>query len=176
MQNRGLGGAECAGKRRAAEAVRQMGSYGQSAGFQHGLHSSKDYSEGGDERSPKLDRPEADAAEFRVGLKEGFRSILRRHRTNVWTPSGEGAGGWEAGADMYTLCCRCLVAQSRPTLLQPHRLKPTRLLRPWDFPGKSSGVGCHYLLQGIFLDPRDRTWGSCIAGRFFTAKSPLGTY
>ena len=81
MQNRGLGGAECAGKRRAAEAVRQMGSYGQSAGFQHGLHSSKDYSEGGDERSPKLDRPEADAAEFRVGLKEGFRSILRRHRT-----------------------------------------------------------------------------------------------
>ena len=24
------------------------------------------------------------------------------------------------------------------------------LLRPWDFPGKSSGVGCHFLLQGIF--------------------------
>jgi len=26
-----------------------------------------------------------------------------------------------------------------------------RLLRPWDFPGKSTGVGCHFLLQGIFL-------------------------
>ena len=25
-----------------------------------------------------------------------------------------------------------------------------RLLRPWDFPGKSTGVGCHFLLQGIF--------------------------
>ena len=29
---------------------------------------------------------------------------------------------------------------------QPHRLQPTRLLRPWDFPGKSTGVGCHCLL------------------------------
>ena len=29
----------------------------------------------------------------------------------------------------------------------PHGLQPTRLLRPWDFPGKSAGVGCHRLLQ-----------------------------
>ena len=29
----------------------------------------------------------------------------------------------------------------------PHGLQPTRLLRPWDFPGKSTGVGCHRLLQ-----------------------------
>ena len=29
---------------------------------------------------------------------------------------------------------------------RPHRLQPTRLLRPWDFPGKSTGVGCHCLL------------------------------
>ena len=29
----------------------------------------------------------------------------------------------------------------------PHGLEPTRLLRPWDFPGKSTGVGCHCLLQ-----------------------------
>ena len=29
-------------------------------------------------------------------------------------------------------------------------LQPTRLLCPWNFPGKSSGVGCHFLLQGIF--------------------------
>ena len=27
---------------------------------------------------------------------------------------------------------------------------PARHLRPWDFPGKSTGVGCHFLLQGIF--------------------------
>ena len=30
--------------------------------------------------------------------------------------------------------------------LQPHGLQPTRLLCPWDFPGKSTGVGCHCLL------------------------------
>ena len=29
----------------------------------------------------------------------------------------------------------------------PHGLQPTRLLRPWDFPGKSTGVGCHCLLH-----------------------------
>ena len=27
----------------------------------------------------------------------------------------------------------------------------TRLLCPWDPPGKNTGVGCHFLLQGIFL-------------------------
>ena len=35
--------------------------------------------------------------------------------------------------------------------LWPHGLQPTRLLCPWDFPRKNTGVGCHFLLQGIFL-------------------------
>ena len=35
--------------------------------------------------------------------------------------------------------------------LRPHELLPTRLLHPWNCPGKSTGVGCHFLLQGIFL-------------------------
>ena len=35
--------------------------------------------------------------------------------------------------------------------LQPSGLQPTRLLHPWDFPGKNTRVGCHFLLQGIFL-------------------------
>ena len=35
--------------------------------------------------------------------------------------------------------------------LQPHGLYPTRLLCPWDYPGKNTGVGCHSLLRGIFL-------------------------
>ena len=30
---------------------------------------------------------------------------------------------------------------------RPHGLQPTRLLHPWNFPGKSTGVGCHCLLQ-----------------------------
>ena len=34
--------------------------------------------------------------------------------------------------------------------LRPHGLHPTGILCPWDFPGKSPGVGCHFLLQEIF--------------------------
>ena len=40
---------------------------------------------------------------------------------------------------------------SRVQLLQPHGLYPARLLYPWDSPAKNTGVGCHVLLQGIFL-------------------------
>ena len=35
--------------------------------------------------------------------------------------------------------------------LRSQGLQPTRLLHPWDFPGKNTGMGCHFLLQGIFL-------------------------
>ena len=31
--------------------------------------------------------------------------------------------------------------------VQPHRRQPTRLPHPWDSPGKSTGVGCHFPLQ-----------------------------
>ena len=34
---------------------------------------------------------------------------------------------------------------------RPRGLQPARLLCPWDSPGKNTGVGCHALLQGIFL-------------------------
>ena len=34
---------------------------------------------------------------------------------------------------------------------RPHGLQPTRLLHPWDFPGKSTGVGCHCHLQTTVL-------------------------
>ena len=37
-----------------------------------------------------------------------------------------------------------------PDSLRPHGLQSTRFFYPWDFPGKDTGVGCHFLLQGIF--------------------------
>ena len=43
------------------------------------------------------------------------------------------------------------VVKSCLTLLQPHGLQHFGLLCPWDSPGKNTGVGCHFLLQGIFL-------------------------
>ena len=44
-------------------------------------------------------------------------------------------------------------SQSCPTLYN-HGLQPTRLLCPWDSPGKNTGMCCHFLLQGIFLTQR----------------------
>ena len=38
-----------------------------------------------------------------------------------------------------------------PNSLWSHELQPTKLLCPWDFPGKDTGVVCHFLLQGLFL-------------------------
>ena len=35
--------------------------------------------------------------------------------------------------------------------VQPHRWQPTRLLCPWDSPGKNTGVGCHFLLQSLYF-------------------------
>ena len=46
------------------------------------------------------------------------------------------------------LCAQLL---SRVQLLWPHGLEPASLLCPWDLPGKNTGVGCHFLFQGIFL-------------------------
>ena len=44
------------------------------------------------------------------------------------------------------LCGHAVVSDS----LQPHGLEPTRLLCPWDSPGKNTAVGNHSLLQAIF--------------------------
>ena len=46
-------------------------------------------------------------------------------------------------------CC-CLVTKSCPTLWDPMDYS-CQAPRPWDFPGKNTGVSCHFILQGIFL-------------------------
>ena len=74
--------------------------------------------------------------------------------------------GADCGSDHELLIATVLVTQSCPTL-QPHGLQPTRLLCPWDFPGKDTGMGCHFLLQGIFWT-RNQTWVSCTVGSFCT--------
>ena len=55
----------------------------------------------------------------------------------------------------------------------PHGLEPAQLLCPWVFPGKNTGVGCHFLLQGIFLpNPGIEPASPALAGRFFTPEPP----
>ena len=49
----------------------------------------------------------------------------------------------------FSICC--FLVTSCVWLFVTLGLKPTRLLCPWNFPGKNTGVGCHFLLKGIFL-------------------------
>ena len=49
------------------------------------------------------------------------------------------------------MCVHAKSLQSCLTLCDPMDHSPSRLLCPWDSPGKHTGTGCHALLQGIFL-------------------------
>ena len=46
--------------------------------------------------------------------------------------------------------------------LRPHRQQPTRLLCPWDSPGKNTGVGCHFLLQCMKVKSESEVAQSCL--------------
>ena len=56
----------------------------------------------------------------------------------------------EASLGYTAVSAVCYIASVISNSLRPHGLQPTRLLCPWDCPGKNTGVGCHALLQGIF--------------------------
>ena len=45
--------------------------------------------------------------------------------------------------------------------MRPHRWQPTRLPRPWDSPGKNTGVGCHFLLQCMKVKSESEVSQSC---------------
>ena len=59
--------------------------------------------------------------------------------------------GREWGAQSLILSLLALAADAKSLqsclTLRPHRWQPSRLLCPWDSPGKSTGVGCHFPLQ-----------------------------
>ena len=46
--------------------------------------------------------------------------------------------------------------------VRPQRRQPTRLPRPWDSPGKNTGVGCHCLLQGMKVKSQSEVAQSCL--------------
>ena len=50
---------------------------------------------------------------------------------------------------------------SRVQLCATHRRQPTRLPRPWDSPGKNTGVGCHFLLQCTKVKRESEVAQSC---------------
>ena len=50
---------------------------------------------------------------------------------------------------------------SRVQLCATRRRQPTRLPRPWDFPGKNTGVDCHFLLQCVKVKSESEVTQSC---------------
>ena len=49
--------------------------------------------------------------------------------------------------------------------VRPHRRQPTRLPRPWDSPGKNTGVGCHFLFQCMKVKSESEVAQSCLTLR-----------
>ena len=75
------------------------------------------------------------------GHEGGHQGTLQQNRRNIKLDSAEFANSEVSASE---------VAQSCPTLCDPMDCSLNRLC-PWDFPGNSTGVDCHFLLQGIFL-------------------------
>src|SRR5574337_1238597 len=59
-------------------------------------------------------------------------------------------------------CCCCEVVSVVSDSVQPHRRQPTRLPHPWDFPGKNTRVGCHFLLQCMKMKSESEVTQSCL--------------
>ena len=60
---------------------------------------------------------------------------------------------------MWSCCCQ--VASVVSDSVQPHRRQPTRLSGPWNYPGKNTGVGCHFLLQCMKVKSESEVTQSC---------------
>ena len=58
--------------------------------------------------------------------------------------------------------------------LRPQGMQPAKLLCPWHFPGKNTGVGCHFLLQGNLSDPGFESMSPALQADSLPSEQPLG--
>ena len=73
------------------------------------------------------------------------------------------------GKTLKDMFSRSVVSNS----LWPRQLQPTSLFCPWDFPGKNTGAGYHFPLQGIFLT---QTSNPCLLYRWHWQADSLSLY
>ena len=76
-------------------------------------------------------------------------------------PQGPARNQFATG-DLAAVCCCCWVTSVMSDSVRPHRWQPTRLLHPWDSPGKNTGVGCHFLLQCMKVKSESEVSQSCL--------------
>ena len=115
-----------------------------------------------------------------AGLLFSYKIVSHRTKTSLQRNSSTRGSPYKREKSVSSLClcvcvcvcerererecvcvcvCVCDRKQERETesvcvcvlTLQPPQLQSARLLCPWDFPVKNTGMGCHFLLQGIFL-------------------------
>ena len=87
-------------------------------------------------------------------LCASFPSVLVTNRDLLYSPGSSAKYSAAAAAAAKSL-------HSRPTLCDPHTWQPTRLPRPWDSPGKNTGVGCHFPLQCMKVKSESEVAQSC---------------
>ena len=75
----------------------------------------------------------------------------------------------------FSNACMHAVASVVSDSVQPHRWQPTRLPHPWDFLGKNTGVGCHFLLQYMKVKSESEVTQSCLTLRDPMDCSPPGS-
>ena len=96
--------------------------------------------------------------------------LLKRVCPRACAPKQEKPRQWEACIPQLESslcccwccwCCCCCVASVLSDSVRPHRRQPTRLPRPWDSPGKNTGVGYHCLLQCVKVKRESEVAQSC---------------
>ena len=83
------------------------------------------------------------------------------------------AGKSECTVKSQNMCLCVLGCLVMSDSLQHHGLQPTRLLCPWDFSGKSTGVGCHFPPPGDLPNPEIKPVSLALEAYSFSAE-PLG--
>ena len=91
-------------------------------------------------------------------IKEAFTD---REQTSGETKWGQyKVGDWEIQTTEHKVGC-CQVTSVVSDSVRPHGRQPTRIPCPCDSPGKSTGVGCHFLLQCMKVKSESEVAQSC---------------
>ena len=112
-----------------------------------------------------------------IGLGVKLAESPRQQREILWPPVYFGCNsvyatsayrglGKAQGSRSRGVVVVIVVAKSCLTFCDPLDYSPSRHLYPWDFPG-NIGVGCRFLLQGIFLTQEKNCMSLTLAGEFF---------
>ena len=96
-----------------------------------------------------------------VAMPSSRGSSQHKDQSQVSCIAGHIFYHWATGEAPKYRCC-CQVASVVSDSVRPHGLQPTRLLRPWDSPGKNIGVGCHFLLQCMKVESESEGAQSCL--------------